>query len=92
MSKTLSVSEFVANPSEHMNEVVYHGEHLVLTRGEKVVAEVRPALPDVTLTELADVLRSLPHLSRDNADAFAKDLEEAREELARQEPRDPWES
>ncbi|MGH7700943.1 MAG: ribbon-helix-helix protein, CopG family [Gemmatimonadales bacterium] len=51
-----------------------------------------PPTRRVTARELAALLASLPHLSREQAEVFARDLETARSELARLEQRDPWES
>jgi hypothetical protein len=51
-----------------------------------------PAAPRVKLKDLATVLASLPHLSREEADAFAADLEAIREEVNREPERDPSES
>jgi len=42
--------------------------------------------------ELPDLLRSLPHLSRMEAYAFAEDLSKARSVISKERLRDPWES
>ena len=44
------------------------------------------------LAERLVLLATLPHLSPAEATAFADDVAAAREELARAEVRDPWES
>ena len=50
------------------------------------------AVRRVTGRELAALLPSLPRLSPEEAEAFARDLASARSELARLAVRDPWES
>jgi hypothetical protein len=50
-------------------------------------AERRPAIRRADLPELLD---SLPKLGRDDADAFARDMDAAREDRIPVE--DPWES
>lgn len=42
--------------------------------------------------DLIDVLKSLPHLSPEEADAFARDIEKARAELLSIPEKDRWES
>lgn len=64
---------------------------------EAVTRYLAPADPEghtrrVTAGELEALLASLPRLSPDEAEAFARDLARARSELARGEERDPWES
>jgi len=92
MSKRLSVTELVRSFSDHINRVAYLGEHLVLTRGKRAVAELRPLPVGRKLGELPAVLDSLPRLSRAEADEFGEAIREARDEPAKERPRDPWES
>lgn len=92
MAKSLSVTELARDLSEYINRVVYKGDSFVLTRGRKTVAELRPTSAGKKLKELPAILESLPRLSREEADAFAKDIEDARAELARETVRSPWES
>jgi len=92
VSKTLSVTDLVRNFSEYINQVAYRGEHLVLTRGNKVIAEIRPLPVGRKLGDLPGILESLPHLSEREAEAFGKEISEARAELSREGLRDRWES
>ncbi len=92
MTRTVSVTELLRNFSDLLNRVVYRGEHLVLTRGNRVVAELRPVPVGRRLGDLPDVLASLPRLAPGDAEAFARDIDEARAELGTVEVQDPWES
>ncbi len=92
MSTKLSVTEVVRHFSEYINRITYRGEHFLLLRGKKAVAELSPAPTGKHLGELPDILRSLPHLSKMEADAFAEDLSRARSLISKEKLRDPWES
>ena len=56
------------------------------------MAELRPAPRGRKLGDLPFILQSLPHLSSDDADAFAADIESARNNLPEDALRDPWAS
>lgn len=93
MRITTTVTDVLRNFSDYVNRVAYRGERFVLTRGGREVAELVPVAPAGSrLAELADVLRSLPRLSPDEAERFAADLERVRDELNRHAPEDPWAS
>lgn len=92
MSTKLSVTEVVRHFSEYINRITYRGEHFLLLKGNKTVAELRPAPRGKTLGELPDLLNSLPHLSRSEADEFAEDISKARSLISKEKLRDPWES
>ena len=92
MPQTLTVTEVARHFAEYINRVSYRGECFVLVRGNKPVAELRPLPAGKKLAELPSLLASLPHLSPTEATQLADDLATAREELARVEVRDPWES
>ena len=92
MNKTVSVTELVRNFSDYLNRVTYRGEGFTLVRGRKAVAELRPVPAGVKVKDLPAVLKSLPHLTPEEAGAFKKDLDEARAELCKKRLRDPWES
>lgn len=89
MPETLTVTEIARSFAEYINRVVYRGESFILTRGNKPVAEIRPLRKGVTGKELLEIFQSLPHLSPENAEAFAKDVYEARDS-ARVEDYNPW--
>jgi len=92
MSEAVSIGDFIRRSSEYLERVTGKGETLVLKRGDETVAEVRPASDGLPLRDLPAVLDSLPHLTPEELEDFARDIEEARAELSKQWPRDPWES
>jgi len=92
MSIKATVTEVLRNFSDYINRVAYRGERFVLVRGGRPVAELTPLPSGTRLGDLPDLLESLPRLSPDEAEAFAGDLERARDELLEHEPRDPWAS
>jgi antitoxin (DNA-binding transcriptional repressor) of toxin-antitoxin stability system len=87
-----TVTDVSRNSSDYVNRVAHRDERLVLLRGGKPVAKLSPVPSGTRLRELPALLRSLPHLSRDEADAFAEDLARARDELGGEDSRDPWAS
>jgi len=89
---TLTVTEVVRHFSDYVSRVVYRHESFVLCKGKKPVAELRPLPRGRRLGDLPDILRSLPHLSKKDAAAFAEDVEAARLALASDKLRDPWAS
>ena len=92
MSQTLSVTEIARKFADYINRVTYRGESFILTKGKKPVAEIRPLPRGISYAELREVLSSGPHLSPDDVEQFAKDIEDAREELNKIGIRDPWEA
>ncbi|MCY4438965.1 MAG: hypothetical protein OXE53_01950 [Deltaproteobacteria bacterium] len=92
MAQTLTVTEVARNFAEYINRVSYRGENFVLVRGNRPVAELRPVPSGKKLAELPSLLASLPHLSPAEATQLSDELAAARDELARVEVRDPWES
>ena len=91
-AKTLTVTEAVRHFSDYISRVAYRHESFVLCKGKKPVAELRPLPSGRRLGDLPAILRSLPRLPRGDAEAFAKDVETVRADLAAGELRDPWES
>jgi antitoxin (DNA-binding transcriptional repressor) of toxin-antitoxin stability system len=63
MSQTLTVTEIARHFAEYINRVAYRGEHFVLMRGNKPIAELRPVLAGKRLADLPALCASLPHLS-----------------------------
>ncbi|HUT33426.1 MAG TPA: hypothetical protein VNE39_08115 [Planctomycetota bacterium] len=92
MSKTVTVDELARNLPGYITEVADRGEHVFLTRGADVVAELRPVPRSVKLRDLPRLFDSLPHLSDEDAEAFARDVEAGRAEMNKAEVRDPWET
>lgn len=90
MPSTLSVTELVRHFADFVNRVAYRGERFQLTRGGKLVAELRPVVSGKSLSELPDLVASLPPLSETEASEFSADLQRARDELSHLNARDPW--
>lgn len=90
MPETLTVTEMARKFADYINRVAYRGERFVLTKGNREVAEIRPLPKGLSYSELRDVLTSGPHLDPEDVEQFAKDIEEAREELNSLPIRDPW--
>ncbi|HEX6749048.1 MAG TPA: hypothetical protein VF092_17245 [Longimicrobium sp.] len=92
MSKSASVTDVARNFSDYINRVAHRGERFVLMRGGKAVAELRPVPTGRRVSELAEIFASLPRLGADEAEAFGRDIDAAREEQNSVPVRDPWES
>lgn len=93
MRITTTVTDVLRNFSDYVNRVAYRGERFVLTRGGKAVAELTPTTPAGSrLADLPELLRSLPRLGAEEAEAFAQDLDRIRDASNLEEPRNAWES
>lgn len=92
MDTTTTVSEVARRFSDFIDRVAFRGERFVLTRRGRPVAELAPTVDAVTLRDLPSLLEGLPRLGGEEAEAFGRDLEKARKELAEAEDHDPWES
>lgn len=88
----LTVTEAARHFSEYISRVAYRHETFVLRKGGKPVAELRPLPSGRRLGDLPSILRSLPHLSKADADSFAEDVDAARNAVAGDKLRDPWAS
>ena len=89
MATVRTVTEVARHFSDIINRVVFRGERFILMRGKRVVAELRPAQPRVTLADLASLCATAPHLLPDD-DQFGEDVEAARASVSGQPLRDPW--
>lgn len=92
MFQHVSVTEVSRNFSNFLGRVTYRGEHFILLRGKKAVAELGPAPHGLKLKELPALLKSLPQLGVPEAAAFGQDLASAKNKLRRLKIRDPWAS
>lgn len=90
MRESRSVTEVNRNFADYINRVVYRGERFTLVRGNKPVAELGPLPAGKWLSELPDLLASLPGLSEEEAEEFAEDLASGRGALFANGVRDPW--
>lgn len=89
---TLTVTDAVRHFSDYINRVNYKRESFVLCKGSKRVAELRPVPAARRLGDLPAVLKSLPHLSKNDAKDFIDDIEADRIKFSDKEMRDPWAS
>jgi antitoxin (DNA-binding transcriptional repressor) of toxin-antitoxin stability system len=79
MGQTITATNAVRNFSELLNGIRYRGECYTILKGGKPAAIIGPAaasVQDRKLSDLKDILRSLPRLE-DDGDAFARDIEQA---------------
>jgi antitoxin (DNA-binding transcriptional repressor) of toxin-antitoxin stability system len=88
----LTVTEAARHFSDYVSRVAYRHESYVLCKGKRPMAELRPLPGGRRLGDLPAILRSLPHLSKRDAEAFAADIETSRSALDTDELRDPWAS
>jgi antitoxin (DNA-binding transcriptional repressor) of toxin-antitoxin stability system len=85
-----SVTEVARHFADYINRVAFRGEHFILMRGKRAVAELRPVPAGKRLDELPTLLASLPRLSLDDAALLATDLDEERSALSGEPLRDAW--
>lgn len=91
MSNTISIDDFPVNVRERLQRVA-EGETIVVVDNDRPVAEIRPVPATGTQRTLLEILESLPHLTPEEAEAFGRDINDARAEADRIPLRDPWES
>lgn len=90
IERRINVTEAARNFSEIINRAYYLGESVLLIKNNRAVARIMPAgTPVRTGAELADLWPRLPHLTREEGQAFASDLDEARRRLP--QPDSKWE-
>jgi antitoxin (DNA-binding transcriptional repressor) of toxin-antitoxin stability system len=92
MELAITVTEVLRNFAEYVNRVVYRGESFLLLRGGKPVALLSPVPSGRRLGDLPALLATLPRLAPEEAEAFGKDLEQARVHPDAEAERDHWES
>ena len=92
MRPRLTVTEMARNFSEYINRVAYQGERFLLTRGSRVVAEIRPVPEARKLSDLPQLLSSLPRLTADEAERLAEDWSSGLDELGDPGAGTPWPS
>ncbi len=92
IQRTLTVTEAARHFADLINRVYYRNESALLLKNGKPVARIVPV--DVepvrrTAAEIAALWDDLPHLPPEEAEAFARDIDQARRELP--PLGDPWE-
>jgi antitoxin (DNA-binding transcriptional repressor) of toxin-antitoxin stability system len=91
MVQSITLSEMLSNPAELLERVMADQVTLILTDDNRAVAEIKPVLQPDSPETIAAKLASLPHLPPDEAEAFARDIEEGRLWLSRMPVRNLWE-
>ncbi len=78
----ITVTQAVRQFSDILNRVFYQGISVELERGNKVIARISPASSESPLKvkNLNRLFSELPSLGKD-AEAFAKDLEDIRNQI-----------
>ena len=82
MEKRITATQAVRDFSEILNKIKFKGEHYIIVRSGKPVAQMEPvreAKKAKTLKELKSLLKELPRLDEE-LDAFAADLEGIRKD------------
>ena len=92
MSERLSIDDFPPHIREQLKRAVRDAETITLTTNDRAVAEIRPVPAALKVKHLAELFRSLPHLTPDEAEAFGRDLQEIRRTSGTLPSTDPWES
>lgn len=90
MTTEITATEAARNLSEYLNRVAYRGERFVIRRGKQLLAELAPPNRVITGAELADAWERMPHMTADEADAFARDVEEGTAWINSQPVISPW--
>lgn len=87
-----TVTEVARNFSHLINSVSYNHDTIVLVRGRREVAELRPIVSGVAVDEFSAILETPPRLSKEESKSFSEDIVEVRRILNEQADLDPWES
>lgn len=87
-----SVTEVARNFAEYVNRVAYRGEQFTLMRGGKPMAQLIPVARGVRVEDLPALFASLPRLTLEEAETFARDIDAGRPLASDDDFRDPWAS
>jgi prevent-host-death family protein len=88
MISRISATEAARGFSELLNRVLYRGDEFVIVRGGEPVGRLCPVAPTrFTLSDLVELLRSIPHPGED----YLKDIEQINKRQPRL-PKSPWKS
>lgn len=88
MSLTMPFDELPTSVREQLRRT---GEPVIVVENSRPVAEIRPLPKTRTVEELIAAFERLPHLTPEEAEAFGRDIDEAREAADKIPVRDPWE-
>jgi antitoxin (DNA-binding transcriptional repressor) of toxin-antitoxin stability system len=86
---TASVTDVSRHFSDYLNRVAYSGDRFILVRGGKPLAELKACSTAKKMSDLPEVLRSLPSLSDDELNSFENDLKSLRKSVPMEEG-SPW--
>lgn len=87
--RRVSVTEAARNFADIVNRAYYRGETTVLIRNGMAVAHIAPAAPiGLPAAEVRRRLKLRRRMSPENAEAFARDVEELRKSIP--PLHDPW--
>jgi|TARA_B110000495_G_C23041924_1_gene625611 hypothetical protein len=86
-----TVTEVARNFSSFLNSVRYNHDTIVLIRGKKEVAELRPIISGMSADNFLNLIKLGPHLSESDLKSFSDDLKMVRETMNEAPIGDPWE-
>jgi antitoxin (DNA-binding transcriptional repressor) of toxin-antitoxin stability system len=92
MSESISIDDFPPHIRERLEKAVNESETITLTAKDRPVAEIRPVPTALKVKHLADLFENLPHMTREEAEDFGRDLDEIRRSSGSLPSTDPWES
>lgn len=87
-----TVTEIARDFSHFVNRVTYKHDSIILLKGKREVAELRPVVSGMPVAEFSNLMVSLPHLSEEDMDSFSNDLDSIRDIMNDEPIRDPWAS
>jgi len=92
MNQNITATDAVRNFSELLNNIRYRGDKYTILKGGKPAATIGPvtgSAKEKKLSELKDIMRTLPQLNDDVSD-FAKNIEQVIAEQPPVEDGNPW--
>ena len=86
MKNAISVTEAARNFANIINRIYYKHESTTLLKSGEPVARIVPVAPSTCLArDFAHYLKTIPHLSEDEAADFERDLDTSRQKLLKSE-------
>ena len=92
MEHILTQSDLGLHLAEYLRRVSQEHERFVVVENGKRIAEINPVREAPMLKDLPRIMANVPHLDPDDAEQFAKDLEEIRRTMNGEKLQKPWES
>ena len=86
---TASVTDVSRHFSDYLNRVAYSGDRFILVRGGKQIAELKACSTTKKMSDLPEILRSLPSLSEEESKELEGDLKALRTSV-KMEEKSPW--